>query len=127
MLSLVVNEMDIQVVLCVSQDVESDVDVAMGLISSHRLGDVFDFVNVHRKPLLTVYVFVTGRSLRACLLQFPDGFGLVISVSHCCCVDGHRIDSSGCFQSPLDEKSACGRTVSSSVFCFFPEQPCVRS
>ena len=56
MLSLVVNEMDVQVVLCVSQDVESDVDVAMGLISSHRLGDVFDFVNVHREPLLTVYL-----------------------------------------------------------------------
>ena len=46
----VVNGTDVQVVLCVSQDV----DVAMGLISSHRLGDAFDFVGVHRELLPTV-------------------------------------------------------------------------
>ena len=56
----------------ISQDVEIDVDVAMGLISSRRLGDVFDFVGIHCEPLLIVCLWLAGPYVLVRFISLTD-------------------------------------------------------
>lgn len=95
----------------------------MGLISSRRLGDVLDFVGVRCEPLPTVRLWPAGPYVLVRFISLTDlvqSF-LYLTVAVLTGVASIRLLSVG-----AGRKSACGRTVSSLVFCFFPERPCVR-
>ena len=72
MSGLVSNEMDVPVVLGVTEDVECDVDIAGGVISSRRLGDAFDFHSVLCAPLMAARLWPTGPSILVCFMSLTD-------------------------------------------------------
>ena len=72
MSGLVSNEMDILVVLGVTEDVECDVDIANGVISSRRLGDALDLHGVLCVPLMAACLWPAGPSILVCFASLTD-------------------------------------------------------